>query len=809
MKHPAEYRWVFALCLLILFGFLGKQLVSNAPKVTLLDWLEVHPGPGSVIIGHEALAQHPGARSADAKHLKINWEGDNIRIYNVSGYKKVDVKTSLKDSLLLKRRKLLANDVIEIGRSRFGVERLDSGTLVIQDLQTKRRVSWNGGRIFFDPNEPVYLDDRWRFVLTRWQKRVKWIFRTFVARDKEMFLWRIGGSINTADQWHVAGIPSSSVKIMYKAGAFFLAPGGNNRLADFGKTGLSLKGEHGIVQRLVMGRTYYDVGSDGGKLTLTPLARQDTWTVDQKIPKVSGTRILQRFKQLNWTGAGVSFQDWCLKHRVFCIAVLILSLFCCMAVFFHHQIHRRRFRGTLQPLGPKLIAVMSIMLTGLLTIQMQITGEIGMGTLLVLEWIAWAVASLLIMQKYKRDTLFGTLWIGCLFLCGFGTLFLVQLGAGAENVLWLSYGKKHIVLMTLFAVAIQILVLLDEEFLKNVFENLIINDHWIFRFIRIGLVFIAIGVMCLQLFFGGESGLWNFQPAEGSKLLFVIVAAFVGLHLGELRRHNSDLYQQNPLKYLYDIFKIFFLFCLALFVVLIGVQDISPVVIMGMLFLSWLWKISPHPWKPGPSHKVWRLIILTAVLFVLYKGYGFYSDPDGIPSWIPQKDRFQVWACPDKYPHSGAQVLKSMELAGIGGWTGAQPSWFGKNESVYRLPAVQDDFILGFILYKFGGITGLILALVQIFYVWTLLRISVWTDHWAENSGSFKDRQTGKVLSLIVFGLAWIHITQWAISWGNALGVLPIMGQPMTWISSANSHMVFIGFPAIVFAMVSSLSSTE
>ena len=106
MKTFVEYRGIIVLCVLVLFGLRGSLLVRNAPEVRLLESLEIYPDNTGITIGHEALAQHPGARSADARHLKVVREGEAYRIYNVSRYKKVDVKTSLKDSLLLKRKKL-------------------------------------------------------------------------------------------------------------------------------------------------------------------------------------------------------------------------------------------------------------------------------------------------------------------------------------------------------------------------------------------------------------------------------------------------------------------------------------------------------------------------------------------------------------------------------------------------------------------------------------------------------------------------------------------------------------------------------
>jgi cell division protein FtsW (lipid II flippase) len=60
------------------------------------------------------------------------------------------------------------------------------------------------------------------------------------------------------------------------------------------------------------------------------------------------------------------------------------------------------------------------------------------------------------------------------------------------------------------------------------------------------------------------------------------------------------------------------------------------------------------------------------------------------------------------------------------------------------------------------------------------------------------------ILGNILFGLAWVHLLHWIISWGNVLGLLPIMGQPMTWLSAGNSHLMAIGMITLILAMVGS-----
>jgi cell division protein FtsW (lipid II flippase) len=822
MKKPAVNQWFLAFCLLAVFGFLGIRLIQEAPEVMVLESLEIQPGSDCTVIGYEELAQHPGPRSAESRHLKVCLENGRFKIYNVSQHKKVDVRTSQTGTLLLKYIKLAEGDHINIGESSLIVQQVNDRSITIKDTRTDRTISWEEGKISVDPVENIFIDSSFRARRSRWTKWSKWTFRGFTSQNNYLFLFDIGGNINTHDQWCVKGIPSGTVRIMYKAGSFFLAPGPNNSLVDFSKNGLELDGHEGLGERLIMGRTYYNVRFNEKQMSLTSFVGQDTWSEDEKKPFIAETGIKQSYKYLKWNGSGLSFRGW-LSRPPFLIGAVILSVcLIALSVFYHHQSSRKNLDNKPQPLGFKLLSALSIILTGLLLIAMWWTGylgNIGIETLLLFQWIAWGSATVLMLMKFGLGNLFGKLWVCILFLCGFGTLVLVQLGAGAENLSWFSYAEKHIIIMILLAVGFQVLMLCNEKRLLGVFKNLLVRDYRVskflpfiiylplirrfrFKHLRRILVFLAIIILLLQFFFGGETGLWGFQPAEGAKLLFVLLGAFQGLQLVELRRYNSILYQKQPCRYLSVIIGIFGMFCVALLGVLGGVGDFSPIVIMGLLSLLWLWKIAPHPWKRNWTQVFWRSIVLGVMAGILFTGHSFYSYPEKYPDDFPQKDRFLVWAFPKKHPHSGAQVLKSMRLAGMGGWTGAEPSWFGKNQAIYSLPAVQDDFIAGFILYKFGGIAGLMLAFVQIIYVLVLLRISYLTEKLAENEG-VENRQFDLFLSLVVFFLAWMHIIHWSISWANVLGLLPVMGQPMTWISSANSHMLFVGFPTVVFAMIS------
>ncbi|MDM8544842.1 hypothetical protein QUF90_27575 [Desulfococcaceae bacterium HSG9] len=119
-----------------------------------------------------------------------------------------------------------------------------------------------------------------------------------------------------------------------------------------------------------------------------------------------------------------------------------------------------------------------------------------------------------------------------------------------------------------------------------------------------------------------------------------------------------------------------------------------------------------------------------------------------------------------------------------------------------HLPVVQNDFIGSFILYKFGGASALVIIIFQLFYVGLLFYAGDKCLKWSKDAGYYKNKGAGLVLSASLYGLAWMHIAQLIIAWGNALGLIPVMGQPMTCISAATSHILFFGALALVLGLV-------
>jgi len=125
-----------------------------------------------------------------------------------------------------------------------------------------------------------------------------------------------------------------------------------------------------------------------------------------------------------------------------------------------------------------------------------------------------------------------------------------------------------------------------------------------------------------------------------------------------------------------------------------------------------------------------------------------------------------------------------------------QIPWGYNSDEIMSLPAVQDDFIMSFFIYRFGVDYTVILFIIQLLMI--LLIIDTILKKYIWKGGNYTNDAVQQVLCFLSLGGIGLFILHWSIALSNALGELPVMGQPMTLISSANSHIVFMVTPIVV-----------
>ena len=308
-------------------------------------------------------------------------------------------------------------------------------------------------------------------------------------------------------------------------------------------------------------------------------------------------------------------------------------------------------------------------------------------------------------------------------------------------------------------------------------------------------------MVCLLLL-GTEQGLGIFQPSEMAKLFLILIGATTGMHINELRNYDSKYLTLNPFQLVWPFISAIVLFSSIALFVFLSVKDISPIVISSVFFVCSFWKNAPHP-QAGRftiSESIIKRIIYVFVMLLAVVIVLIYNYPDYISDFMHQKYRILVWANPGLYPHSGEQVIRSMTICSIAGCFGAADSWFGFNNIAMDVPMIQNDFIGAFIIYKFGIIFTLLIILIQSAYVSALLLSSKAIE--SIGSANFEKRRIEKIFSLIIFGFVCMLIIQLLISWSNVFGLFPVMGQPMTWFSQANSHLLFFALPSAAFTLI-------
>ncbi|GAB5447453.1 hypothetical protein [Gymnodinialimonas sp.] len=134
------------------------------------------------------------------------------------------------------------------------------------------------------------------------------------------------------------------------------------------------------------------------------------------------------------------------------------------------------------------------------------------------------------------------------------------------------------------------------------------------------------------------------------------------------------------------------------------------------------------------------------------------------------------------------------------------------------IPVVESDFAVTFLLAEFGIGAGLFLVAVQFTFtalaLFTVYRLVLppWPMAIAQRGGFDKVEDEvrtlssmprdpvlaagGKALAVLVLGSILLYQMQWILAWSNSMGLLPVMGQPMTWLSAATSHHLFMAIPA-------------
>lgn len=275
-------------------------------------------------------------------------------------------------------------------------------------------------------------------------------------------------------------------------------------------------------------------------------------------------------------------------------------------------------------------------------------------------------------------------------------------------------------------------------------------------------------------------GSFNIQPVEIAKLALVLYFAYIlGRREKKLKKGNYLAVLGGPLA------------LTGLFVILTMIQpDLGGALILSFIAIVLI----------GASGVSWGFTVIGGVgiltlfgILVNFIGHlnksSLFLKISGLQLY--QLDRFRSFLHPFQLEqHGGAQLVNSYYAINNGGWFGR-----GLGNSIQKLgylPEPYTDFILSITAEEMGVVgASVILILLGILIVRSLLI-------------GMRSRNTYHML--VCYGVSAILFVQTLINVGGLLGLIPITGVTLPFISYGGSSMLVL---AICMGLVLNISATE
>jgi rod shape determining protein RodA len=245
-------------------------------------------------------------------------------------------------------------------------------------------------------------------------------------------------------------------------------------------------------------------------------------------------------------------------------------------------------------------------------------------------------------------------------------------------------------------------------------------------------------------------GGFSFQPSELVKLTLILALA--------------KYFDRHRLGRSYRLQELFipFLIVMVPFAFILKQPDLGTGLILLILFASMVFFIGLD----------WRAILATA-------GGGVILAPIG---WLIlkdyQKERILTFFSPERDPlGSGYHIIQSMIAVGSGGLFG-KGFLQGSQTQLKFLPEQQTDFVFSVFAEEWGFLGGMILMVMFFSLILWGIKIVI---HSKDYLGA-----------LIAFGITMMLFWEVFINIGMVLGILPVVGIPLPFLSYGGSSMVVL-----------------
>ncbi|HPT88020.1 MAG TPA: rod shape-determining protein RodA [Bacillota bacterium] len=254
---------------------------------------------------------------------------------------------------------------------------------------------------------------------------------------------------------------------------------------------------------------------------------------------------------------------------------------------------------------------------------------------------------------------------------------------------------------------------------------------------------------------GAKSWLFGVQPSEFSKVLMIVL---FGKYLAE----------KESLRSFYDFIGPFFYMGVPLFLIML-----QPDLGTGLVFIFFMFIMMYMAGAPG---KKLLVVVLAGILSValMFLGNKYLGIPMPIKEY--QVNRLTSFINPEKDPHgSGWNVIQAVIAVGSGQFSG-KGLFQGTQGRLGYLPENHTDFIFAVLCEELGFVGGFGVLFLFFTFIWRGLRIA------------FQARdKTGSLIAVGIISMFLFHVLE---NVGMNIGIMPITGIPLPFISSGGSSMI-------------------
>jgi rod shape determining protein RodA len=245
-------------------------------------------------------------------------------------------------------------------------------------------------------------------------------------------------------------------------------------------------------------------------------------------------------------------------------------------------------------------------------------------------------------------------------------------------------------------------------------------------------------------------GGFTFQPSELVKLTIILAL--------------TKYFERHQISRSYHLSELWVPFGLVIvpFVFIMKQPDLGTALIVLILFLSIVFFVGLH-WK-SLLIAVAGGLVLTPIGWLLLKDY--------------QRERILTFFSPERDPlGSGYHIIQSMIAVGSGGVFG-KGFLKGSQTQLKFLPEQQTDFVFSVFAEEWGFAGGVVLVvLFSLLILWGLKIVARSKDYPG---------------ALMAFGITMLIFWEVFINIGMVLGILPVVGIPLPFLSYGGSSMVVL-----------------